>query len=430
MNSLIIEGGSRLCGQMHVAGAKNSALPILMATLLTPDKVVVRNVPHLQDITTTMNLMAQMGSKVSIDEHMNINMCNDNINNFNAPYDLVKTMRASILVLGPLLAKFGEAHVSLPGGCAIGVRPVNYHIQAMRQLGAEVELDRGYIKAKCKGRLQGARVAFEIGTVTGTENLMMAAVLAKGETIIENAACEPEIVDLSMFLNSMGAKIEGAGEHTIRITGVKDLHGSEYTVLPDRIEAGTYLVAAAMTGGELKVLDVEPHLLDAVLDKLREAGAAITVKDCDIHLDMSGRKLKAVQIHTMPFPGFPTDMQAQITAMNCIGEGTGIVRETIFESRFMHVQELQRMGADISLEDNVVITSGPSKLSGAALMATDLRSSASLVLAGLVADGYTCVNRIYHIDRGYEAIEEKLNKLGARIRRVSEEQGRSYVEAN
>lgn len=428
MNSLIIEGGRKLHGEVRVAGAKNSALPILMATLLTPDKVVLHNVPHLQDVSTIVNLISQMGSSVSMDERMNLTIHNDSIDNFMAPYDLVRTMRASILVLGPLLTRFREAQVSLPGGCAIGVRPVNYHMQALRQLGASIELEHGYIKARCKGRLQGARVVFEASTVTGTENLMMAAVLAEGETVIENAACEPEIVDLSKFLNSMGAKIEGAGGHNIRITGVDELHGTEHTVMPDRIEAGTYLTAAAMTGGEVTTTAVDEQHLGAVLEKLREAGAKIDSGSDGIRLDMNGRRPKAVQVHTMPFPGFPTDMQAQITALNCIAEGTGLVRETIFESRFTHVQELQRMGADVRLEDNVVVTSGVERLSGASLMATDLRSSASLVLAGLVADGRTHVGRIYHIDRGYEAIEEKLNKLGARIRRVSGEQGAPSVE--
>ena len=429
MDSLIIEGGARLCGQLRVSGAKNAALPVLMATLLTSDKVVLRNVPHLQDVTTIVNLVSQMGASVSMDEQMRLTINNSSVSNFDAPYELVKTMRAAILVLGPLLARFGEANVSLPGGCAIGVRPVDYHIQALRQLGAEIELEHGYIRASCKDGLRGARIVFKSSTVTGTENVLMAASLARGETVIENAACEPEIADLANFLNSMGAKIEGAGENCIRVTGVRELHGTEYTVLPDRIEAGTYLVAAAMTGGEITILDVESRLLQAVLGKITEAGANIGVDGNNIHLDMKGRKLKAVEVSTMPFPGFPTDMQAQVAAMNCIAAGTGVVRETIFESRFMHVQELQRMGADISLEHNVVVTNGARQLSGAALMATDLRSSACLVLAGLVAEGYTCINRIYHIDRGYETIEEKLNKLGARIKRVSEADGRQYMGA-
>ena len=418
MDKLIIHGGMPLEGEIPISGAKNSALPILSATLLTDQPVIIGNVPHLHDITTTIELLGLMGSRITVNERMNIEIDNAEINNFFAPYELVKTMRASILVLGPLLARYGKADVSLPGGCAIGSRPVNIHLQGLIAMGAEITTDSGYIRASTKGRLKGVRLALDIVTVTGTENLMMAATLAEGLTVIENAAREPEVKDLANCLNKMGAKISGAGTDRIEIKGVETLSGTEHKILPDRIETGTYLVAAAMTGGKMRLKNTQSILLESVLAKLSEAGAKIEIEENAISIDMEGKKPKAVDIHTAPFPGFPTDMQAQFTAMNSIAEGTGIITEAVFENRFMHVHELQRMGADLKLEGNTTITDGVEQLTCAPVMATDLRASASLVLAGLVADGETVVDRIYHIDRGYETIEEKLSQLGADIKRV------------
>ncbi len=417
MDKLIIHGGIPLRGEISISGAKNAALPILAGTLLTDKPVNVGNVPHLHDITTTMELLGRMGSELTVDERLNIEVNNSSLREFFAPYELVKTMRASILVLGPLLSRYGSADVSLPGGCAIGSRPVNLHILGLTEMGAEIVVEGGYIRARAK-RLRGAHLTMDIVTVTGTENLMMAATLADGLTIIENAAREPEVVDLARFLNSMGAQVEGAGTDTIRIEGVRDLHGTTYQILPDRIETGTYLVAAAMTGGSVKLKNTRPQLLDSVLAKLREAGATIETTDTSISLSMDRARLTAVDIHTSPFPGFPTDMQAQFTALNCIAEGYGTITENVFENRFMHVHELMRMGADVRVEGNTAICTGVERLTSAPVMATDLRASASLVLAGLVAEGTTVVDRIYHIDRGYETIEEKLQQLGAQIRRV------------
>ena len=417
VDKLIIHGGIPLEGEICISGAKNAALPILAATLLTSEPVVISNVPHLNDITTTMALLAGMGSELMVDEKMNIEVSNRSLKNFFAPYELVKTMRASILVLGPLLSRYGRADVSLPGGCAIGSRPVNMHIRGLEAMGAQIDVEGGYIRARAD-RLRGAQLTMDIVTVTGTENLMMAATLAEGETVIENAAREPEVVDLAMCLNRMGAKIEGAGTDRIVIRGVDSMRGTSHVILPDRIETGTYLVAAAMTGGQVKLKNTRPDLLDAVLAKLQEAGAEVKVEDGAIVLNMSGRRPEAVNVHTSPFPGFPTDMQAQFTAMNCISKGNGTVTETVFENRFMHVQELQRMGADLKVEGNTAICNGVRRLTGAPVMATDLRASASLVLAGLVARGDTIVDRIYHIDRGYETIEEKLQALGAKIKRM------------
>ncbi|MCP5417359.1 MAG: UDP-N-acetylglucosamine 1-carboxyvinyltransferase [Chromatiaceae bacterium] len=417
MDKLIINGGVSLSGDVRVAGAKNAALPILAATLLADGLMTVGNVPHLHDITTTMELLGRMGVDLTVDEKMRIEVDSSSIKDFYAPYELVRTMRASILVLGPLLARFGQAVVSLPGGCAIGSRPVNLHIDGLRAMGANVEVEGGYIRATSK-RLRGARLVLDIVTVTGTENLMMAATLAKGETLIENAAREPEVVDLANCLIAMGAKIHGAGSDSIIIEGVESLSGSSYQVLPDRIETGTYLVAAAMTGGSIRVRNTQPKLLDAVLHKLRESGAQIETGEDWISLDMQGSRPRAVHVHTAPYPAFPTDMQAQFTALNSVAEGVGTITETVFENRFMHVQEMQRMGARIKLEGNTAICEGVTRLTGAPVMATDLRASASLVLAGLVAHGETVVDRIYHIDRGYENIEEKLAALGAQIRRV------------
>lgn len=417
LNKLLIQGGTRLEGEIRISGAKNAVLPILAGTLLAEGPAIIENVPHLHDVTTTVELLGCMGVQVVIDEKLSIEVDCSTIENYVAPYHLVKTMRSSILVLGPLLARFGEAEVSLPGGCAIGSRPVNLHIKGLQDMGADVEVKNGYIHAKAS-RLKGARLVMDIVTVTGTENLMMAATLADGITVIENAAREPEVVDLANFLNAMGAKISGAGTDTITIEGVEKLIGTRYRVLPDRIETGTYLVSAAISGGRVKVKDTEPKLLDAVIDKLREAGADITCGDDWIELDMHGKRPKAVSIRTAPFPAFPTDMQAQFAALNTIAEGTSTIVETVFENRFMHVQELQRMGADIEVEGNTAIIRGVDKLTAAPVMATDLRASASLIMAGLIAEGETEVQRIYHIDRGYEIIEEKLSQLGANIRRI------------
>ncbi|MCW9012657.1 MAG: UDP-N-acetylglucosamine 1-carboxyvinyltransferase [Gammaproteobacteria bacterium] len=419
MNKLLIQGGATLEGEIRISGAKNAVLPILAATLLAEGVAVVENVPHLQDVTTTVALLGSMGVTVVIDETMSIEVDNSTITTQVAPYDLVRTMRSSILVLGPLLARYGHAEVSLPGGCAIGSRPVNIHIKGLQDMGADIEVKNGYILARAE-RLKGARIVMDMVTVTGTENLMMAAALADGISVLENAAREPEVIDLANFLNKMGAKISGAGTDTITIEGVESLQGCRYKVVPDRIETGTFLVAAAITGGRVKVKDTDPTLLDAVLDKLREAGADITSGDDWIELDMHGKRPKAVNVRTAPYPAFPTDMQAQFTALNVVAEGTGTIVETVFENRFMHVQELQRMGADIEVEGNTAIVRGVEGLNAAPIMATDLRASASLILAGLVAEGETVVQRIYHIDRGYELIEEKLAYLGAKIRRVAD----------
>ncbi len=417
MDKLIINGGSTLSGEVRISGAKNAALPILAATLLAETPTTVGNIPHLHDITTTMELLAQMGVRLLVDEKMRIEADASEIANPVAPYDLVKTMRASILVLGPLLARCGRADVSLPGGCAIGSRPVDLHIRGLEAMGAEIQVENGYIRARAP-RLRGARLVMDIVTVTGTENLMMAATLADGVTVIENAAREPEVTDLANCLNAMGARIRGAGTSTIEIEGVERLQGVDYDVLPDRIETGTFLVAGAMSRGRVRARDTDPALLDAVLAKLREAGAKITLGEDWIELDMQGERPRAVDIHTAPYPAFPTDMQAQFTALNAVAEGVGTITETVFENRFMHVLELQRMGAHIKLEGNTAICSGVERLTGAPVMATDLRASASLVLAGVVAEGETVVDRIYHVDRGYQNIEEKLRGLGADIRRV------------
>lgn len=419
MNKLLINGGIRLKGEVRISGAKNAVLPILAATLLAEGPATIENVPHLHDVTTTVELLGCMGVMVSIDEKLSVEVDSSTIENYTAPYHLVKTMRSSILVLGPLLARYGVAEVSLPGGCAIGSRPVDLHIKGLQDMGAEIDVSNGYIHAKAD-RLKGARLVMDIVTVTGTENLMMAAALADGTTIIENAAREPEVIDLANFINVMGGKVSGAGTDTITIEGVEKLTGARYRVLPDRIETGTFLVAAAITGGSIKVKDTDPKLLDAVIDKLRESGAKVEVGDDWITLDMEGKRPKAVSIRTAPYPAFPTDMQAQFAALNTIAEGTSTVVETVFENRFMHVQELKRMGADIEIEGNTAIIRGVDGLTAAPVMATDLRASASLIIAGLVATGETEVQRIYHIDRGYENIEEKIALLGAKIRRTHE----------
>ena len=417
MDKLVISGGYQLNGEIVTSGAKNAALPILAATLLAETPMLISNVPHLQDVTTTMELLGRLGAEFTINEDMSIEVDSSKIHSHVAPYELVKTMRASILVLGPLLARFGHAEVSLPGGCAIGTRPVNLHIKGLQKMGANIDVENGYIRAEAS-RLKGATIIFDVVTVTGTENLLMAAVLADGITILENAAKEPEVVDLAECLVKMGAKISGAGTDTIIIEGVEALHGAEHSILPDRIEAGTYLVGAAISGGYVKLTKIQPVILDAVLEKLREAGAKIETGEDWISLDMQGRRPLAVDVHTSPYPAFPTDMQAQFTAMNCIAEGVGTVTETVFENRFMHVQELQRMGANIRLEGNTAIIKGVEQLTAAPVMATDLRASAGLVIAALKAKGDTVVERIYHIDRGYERIEDKLSTLGAKIRRV------------
>jgi UDP-N-acetylglucosamine 1-carboxyvinyltransferase len=418
MDKLIIEGGVRLEGEIRIAGAKNSALPILAATLLTSDKVTICNLPHLFDITTMLELLGCMGVQPVIDEKLNVEVDSSTITDLSAPYELVKTMRASILVLGPLLAKHKRAEVALPGGCAIGSRPVNLHITALEAMGADIVVEDGYIKASVKDRLKGAHIFMDMVTVTGTENVMMAACLAEGQTVIENAAREPEVVDLALCLIAMGADISGHGTDTIVINGVPDLHGCTYSVMPDRIETGTYLIAAAATRGRIKVKDTRPDILEAVLLKLEQAGADIKVGEDWISLDMHNKQPKAVSLRTAPYPAFPTDMQAQFTALNSIASGTGSITETVFENRFMHVHEMNRMGALIKVEGNTVIVEGAESLKGAPVMATDLRASASLIIAGLVASGETIVDRIYHIDRGYECIEEKLQLLGAKIRRI------------
>ncbi len=416
MDKLLITGGEPLDGEIRISGAKNAVLPILVAALLADGPVTIANVPHLHDVTTTMELLGRMGVSLTVDEKLNIEADAGTIHAFQAPYDLVKTMRASILVLGPLLARFGRAEVSFPGGCAIGPRPVDLHIGGLRAMGADIRVENGYIRARAE-RLRGARLVLDQVTVTGTENLMMAASLARGTTVIENAAREPEVVDLACFLNAMGARIGGAGTDTMVIEGVDTLSGARHEVLPDRIETGTFLVAAAITGGRVRLKDTRPALLDAVLAKLAEAGARIETGPDWIELEMEARP-RAVAVRTAPYPGFPTDMQAQFTALNLIAEGVGTITETVFENRFMHVYELQRMGGRIRVEGNTAISEGVPRLTGAPVMATDLRASASLILAGLAAHGATVVDRIYHIDRGYECIEEKLAQLGAHIRRV------------
>ncbi len=417
MDKLIVSGGNPLTGEIRISGAKNAALPVLIASLLTPEPLRVSNVPHLNDITTALSLLGQLGVRLEIDEKMTIEADASEVRELRAPYDLVKTMRASILVLGPLLARFGHAEVSLPGGCAIGSRPVNLHIKGLQAMGADVQIDEGYIKASAR-RLRGARIFMDLISVTGTENLMMAAALADGRTIIENAAREPEVVDLATCLNAMGARISGAGTDNIVIEGVTRLHGAAHRIIPDRIETGTYLVAGAVTSGRVRLRDTDPRYLDAVIEKLRETGATVTHGDNWIELDMKGRRPQSVNVRTAPYPAFPTDMQAQFVTLNAIAQGTGTVTETVFENRFMHVHELQRMGADIDMEGNTAVVRGVGHLQGAPVMATDLRASACLALAGLVAESDTVIDRIYHIDRGYECIEEKLAQLGARIRRV------------
>jgi UDP-N-acetylglucosamine 1-carboxyvinyltransferase len=417
VDKLQIRGGAPLDGEVRISGAKNATLPILAGALLADGPVTIGNVPHLQDVTTMIELLGRMGASVTVDERMRIEVDPRTTRETFAPYELVKTMRAAILVLGPLVARFGSADVSLPGGCAIGARPVNLHVEGLRALGAEIEIEGGYIRARAD-RLKGARIVLDTVTVTGTENLMMAACLAQGRTVIENAAREPEVVDLAHFLSAMGARISGAGTDTLVIDGVERLHGCAYDVLPDRIEAGTYLVAGAITGGRVRARNARPEHLDAVLSKLRDAGATVTVGEGWIEVDMGGRRPVAVDIRTAPHPGFPTDMQAQFAALNAVAEGVGTVVETIFENRYMHMLELRRLGADIRIEGHTAVIHGVERLSGAPVMATDLRASASLVLAGLVAKGATEVQRIYHIDRGYECIEEKLGQLGANIRRL------------
>ncbi|GJM13634.1 MAG: UDP-N-acetylglucosamine 1-carboxyvinyltransferase [Pseudohongiella sp.] len=418
MDKLLIKGGVSLQGEIRIAGAKNSALPILASTLLTHETVQICNLPHLFDITTMIELLACMGVEPVIDEKLNVEVNSSTIKHFSAPYELVKTMRASILVLGPLLARYGKAEVALPGGCAIGSRPVNLHISALQAMGADIVVEDGYIKASVDGRLKGAHIFMDLVTVTGTENVMMAATLADGVTVIENAAREPEVVDLADCLVKMGAIISGQGSDTITITGVKELKGCSYSVMPDRIETGTYLIAAAATRGHIKVKDTRPDILESVLSKLEQIGADIKVGEDWIELNMHGNRPKAVSLRTAPYPAFPTDMQAQFTALNSIADGTGSITETVFENRFMHVHEMNRMGASMVVEGNTVIVKGVEALKGAPVMATDLRASASLIIAGLVGENETIVDRIYHIDRGYECIEEKLQLLGAKIRRV------------
>lgn len=424
MDKLIVKGGSPLNGDIKVSGAKNAALPVLIASLLTEEPLVVGNIPHLHDITTTLELLGRIGVEVEVDEKMVIRADAKHVEQLRAPYDLVKTMRASILVLGPLLARFGRAEVSLPGGCAIGSRPVNLHIKGLQAMGAEVTIEEGYIVATAK-RLHGATIFMDLISVTGTENLMMAATLADGTTVIENAAREPEVVDLANCLNKMGACISGAGTDTITIKGVTKLKGTAHHVIPDRIEAGTYLVAAALTRGSVRLRNTQSRMLESVLEKLRACGAQVNAGENEIWLDMHGRQPLAVDIRTAPYPAFPTDMQAQFVSLNSVAKGVATVVESVFENRFMHVHELQRMGASIELNGNTVLVNGVKELIAAPVMATDLRASACLVLAGLVAEGETVVDRIYHIDRGYECIEEKLAQLGARIRRVP---GHVYAE--
>jgi|TARA_R100000687_G_scaffold64327_3_gene52324 UDP-N-acetylglucosamine 1-carboxyvinyltransferase len=419
VDKLAIRGGHRLHGELRISGAKNAALPILAATLLTDERVIISNLPHLHDITTMIELLGCMGVKLTLDEKLGIEVDASDVTEFSAPYELVKTMRASILVLGPMVARFGRAHVSFPGGCAIGSRPVDLHLKGLEAMGAQITVDGGYINAEVDGRLRGARIVMETVTVGGTENIMMAATLADGRTVIENAAREPEVVDLAECLIAMGAQISGHGSDTITIDGVERLHGCEYRVMPDRIETGTYLVAAAATGGSIMLRQTCPHALEVVLAKLAAAGARVEQGEDWISLDMEGRRPRAVSVKTAPYPGFPTDMQAQFTAMNAIAEGTATVTETVFENRLIQTHEMNRMGAHIVIEGNTAIITGQPGLQGAPVMASDLRASASLVIAALVAEGETIIDRIYHIDRGYECIEEKLQALGADIRRLS-----------
>jgi UDP-N-acetylglucosamine 1-carboxyvinyltransferase len=418
MDKLIIRGGGPINGEIRISGSKNSALPILAATLLSETPMIIGNLPHLNDITTMLALLRSMGLSITLNEKMSVEIDSNTICEFTAPYDLVKTMRASILVLGPMLARYGEANVSFPGGCAIGSRPVDIHLRGLEAMGAVIDVDEGYIRARCNGRLKGAHIFMDTVTVGGTENLLMAAVLADGKTVLENAAREPEVVDLSHCLCAMGAQIEGIGTATLTIHGVKSLQGCRYDVMPDRIETGTYLTAAAATRGRVKLKDTREDILEAVLLKLEEAGASISTGKDWIELDMKGNRPKAVSLRTAPYPAFPTDMQAQFTAMNAVAEGVGTVIETIFENRLIQIHELNRMGAQIKLEGNTAIVTGVERLKAAPVMATDLRASASLVIAALVADGETIVDRIYHIDRGYECIEEKMQQLGANIRRI------------
>jgi len=418
LDKLEIHGGVPLSGEIRIAGAKNSALPIMASTLLTKDTVKVVNLPHLYDITTMLELLGCMGVESIVGEKLGVEICSEPIRHFSAPYDLVKTMRASILVLGPMLAHYGQAEVALPGGCAIGSRPVNLHLSALKKMGADINVENGYIEARSNGRLKGAHIFMDLVTVTGTENVMMAATLADGQTIIENAAREPEVVDLANCLKAMGAKILGEGTDTITINGVKELRGCEYSVMPDRIETGTYLIAVAATRGKIKVKDTRPSILESVLSKLEEAGAQIQLGEDWISLDMKGNQPRAVSLTTAPYPAFPTDMQAQFTALNAVAEGSGLITETVFENRFMHVHEMNRMGADLKVEGNTVLVKGKDILQGAPVMATDLRASASLIIAGLMSENQTTVDRIYHIDRGYECIEEKLQLLGAKIKRL------------
>ena len=418
MDKLIIQGGKVLRGEIWISGSKNAALPILSASLLSEGLVTIANLPHLQDVTTTIELLGALGVTVSMDEKMRLEVDTSSLNSLTAPYDLVKTMRASILVLGPMLARYGEANVSFPGGCAIGSRPVDLHLRGLEAMGASIEINEGYICARSDGRLKGAHILMDMVSVGATENLMMAAALAEGTTIIENAAREPEIVDLANCMNAWGADVQGAGSNTITINVVEKLTGGSFKVMPDRIETGTYLAAAAATRGRVRVRQTDPSILEAVLLKLEETGAVITQGEDWIELDMQGKRPLAVNIKTAPYPAFPTDMQAQLTAVNAVAEGTGIITETIFENRLMQVQELNRMGANISVEGNTAVVTGVEKLKGAPVMASDLRASAALVIAGMVAEGETVVDRIYHIDRGYECIDEKLQQMGCKIKRV------------
>ena len=420
MDKLVIQGGAALCGEVWTSGSKNAALPILCAALLAEGPVTISNLPHLQDVTTTIALLGSLGVTVALDENMQLQVDNSTLHSVIAPYDLVKTMRASILVLGPLLARYGEAQVSFPGGCAIGSRPVDLHLRGFEAMGAQIDIDGGYINARCDGRLHGAHILMDVVSVGATENLMIAAALAEGRTVIENAAREPEIVDLANCLNTWGAQVTGAGSNTLVIDGVEKLPGGSYRVMPDRIETGTFLAAAAATRGKIKVTGTDPSALEAVLLKLEETGATITQGDDWVELDSHGRRPKAVSLRTAPYPAFPTDMQAQLMAVNAVAEGTGVIAETIFENRLMQAQELNRMGANITVEGNTAVVTGVERLKGAPVMASDLRASASLVIAAMAAQGETTVDRVYHIDRGYECIEEKLQQLGGTIRRIVE----------
>jgi UDP-N-acetylglucosamine 1-carboxyvinyltransferase len=419
MDTILIRGGAALKGTIPISGAKNATLPALAATLLTSEKVHLSNIPHLADVTTMLELLGQHGAALTVDEKLGVEIDNKDINNFCAPYDLVSTMRASILVMGPMLARYGQAEISMPGGCAIGSRPVNLHIQGLRAMGADISLGDGYIRAKCK-RLRGAKIYLEPVTVTGTENLLMAATLADGVTILENAAREPEVVDLANMLISMGAKIEGAGSSTITIEGVEELHGAKHSIIPDRIETATFIIAAAITGGDVLLTNTQAEYLAVPIENFRQVGIDISLEGEDSMRVRGNGGLKAIDIQTSPYPGFPTDIQAQMLVLNSLSEGISTVTENIFENRFMHVSELQRLGADIKIQGNSVRVRGVDKLIGAPVMATDLRASASLVLAGLAAEGDTLISRVYHLDRGYERIEEKLLALGADIKRLSE----------